>query len=568
MIWLVGGRRAVLGYPESMDILTFLPHLAGLRISTAIVGPAAIAVTAHATARQARCPGCACASAKVHSRTWRQVADLPWAGRPVLLRVQVRRFFCLGAACPRRTFTERIAHLVPPGGRRSVPLTAALEAVGMASSAQAGARLANRLGMPVSPRTLLRILHRAPVGDGASPTVVGIDDWAWRRGQAYGTLIVDLERHQPVDLLPDRAAESVAAWLGEHPGIQIISRDRGDIYAEGVRRGAPQAVQVLDRWHLCRNLAQALERCLERQPGVLRAAADRRAVPAQPPTSPPDGSPETSPAPARPPTRAEHESAERRAYRLARYEEVCRLHADGVAMGAIARRLGISHKTVRRHLRAGHFRERAVRPPAPTVLDAYRAYLDARWSSGCRNGLQLYRELRDHGYTGSRGAIARYAAQRRREEPASPRSAARSRTQRPPTAPVRPRSVRQLVGLFLHRPDALTADEQANLAALCLVDSGMAAAYACAQGFMRLVRERRGAEVAAWLAQTLECGVPELVSFANGLQEEQTWVEAACTVAWSQGQTEGQVTRLKLIKRQCYGRAGFPLLRKRVLYAA
>jgi transposase len=422
--------------------------------------------------------------------------------------------------------------------------------------------------MPISPRTVLRILHRAPVDEGAAPTVIGIDDWAWRRGQAYGTIIVDLERHRPVDLLPDRAAASVAAWLAARPGTRIVSRDRGDNYAEAARRGAPQAMQVLDRWHLCRNLAQALERCLERQPGTLRAAADRRTLTAQPLTAPPDELPETPPNPTRPTTRAERESAERRATRLARYAEVCRLSADGVAMGAIARRLGISHKTVRRHLAAGHFRERAARPPSPTLLDPYRAYLDVRWASGCHNGLQLYREVGDRGYTGSRGAIARYAAQRRREEPVPPRPAAASRTQRSSVAPVRPPSVRQWVGLFLRRPAALTAEEQADLAALCLVDSGIAVAYACAQEFMRLVRARRGAEVARWFAQALGCGVPELVGFASGLQDEQAWVAAACTLPWSQGQTEGQVTRLKLIKRQGYGRSGFPLLRKRVLYAA
>ena len=210
---------------------------------------------------RAACPLCGRRSRRVHSRYWRTLADRPWNGRPVVLRLLVRRFRCGNTDCPRRIFTERLPELVAPQARRTMRLGQDQQEVGFAVGARPGARLAGRLGMPLSARTLLRLLHTAPCPERPNPRVLGMDEWAWRRGRRYGTILVDLERSQPVDLLPDRDADSVARWLRAHPGVEVVSRDRSRLYADGIGRGAPGAKQVVDRWHVLRNLGETLEVC-------------------------------------------------------------------------------------------------------------------------------------------------------------------------------------------------------------------------------------------------------------------------------------------------------------------
>jgi hypothetical protein len=307
----------------------------------------------------------------VHSHYWRTVADQPWGGRPVSIRLQARRFRCMNQACPQRIFVERLPALAPVAARRTPALRAALEQLGFATGARPGARVAAALGMPLSARTLLRLLHAAPCPSRPTPRVLGIDEWAWRRGQHFGTILVDLERGEPVDLLPDRAADSVAAWLRAHPQVEIVSRDRSAVYAEGIARGAPTARQVADRFHLLRSLREALERLLDGQGAARRAAL---ASPAAAPTAA-AAPPVTPPAPD---TAAARETQRRRARRLGRFEEVRGLAAAGASQTAIAAQLGMSHKTVKRYLRATAFPEWAAHGPHRRPLDPYKAYLRER----------------------------------------------------------------------------------------------------------------------------------------------------------------------------------------------
>jgi transposase len=196
-----------------MRVTSFLPHLKSIKVETVTVADDGIILRATTTRKRARCPLCQRWSKRIHSRYWRVIADQPWAGRPVSLRLRVRRFFCRNGRCPQRIFAERLPALVDPHGRRSQPLRAALRRVGLAVGARAGARLAVPLGMPIGARSLLRLVRSAPLPTTEAACVIAIDDWAWRKGQRYGTVIVDLERHQPIDLLPERAAETVVAWL-------------------------------------------------------------------------------------------------------------------------------------------------------------------------------------------------------------------------------------------------------------------------------------------------------------------------------------------------------------------
>jgi len=256
-----------------LSLASLFPHLAGLCLEQVTFDAETVTLHAAGSARRARCPLCTRRSKRVHSTYHRTVADLPLAGRRLILRLQVRRFRCGTRRCPRAIFAERFPTLVAPYGRRTLSQRAALEAIAFALGGSAGAQLATRLGSPISRATLLRVLRCADVPERPAPRVLGVDDWAFRKGHRYGTILVDLEQHRIVDVLPARSAEPVVEWLKAHPGVEVVSRDRAPAYAEAARKGAPQAVQVADRWHLIQNLVEALERCLLRFRPALKVAA-------------------------------------------------------------------------------------------------------------------------------------------------------------------------------------------------------------------------------------------------------------------------------------------------------
>ncbi|WP_163782469.1 ISL3 family transposase [Myxococcus vastator] len=533
--------------------------------------PAGTVIVVRPESSGARCPSCKASSDTPHSTYVRRPADLPAAGRSVQLQLHVRRFFCRNTMCARRTFAERLPGLLAPRARRTRRLATAQRAVGMTAGAEAGARLLPPLAMPTSPDTLLRLMHRAPLPALPTPRVLGVDDWALRKGRTYGSILVDLEAHRVVDLLPDRSAPTVAAWLRHHPGVELITRDRSTEYARAAALGAPGAQQVADRWHLLLNVRQMVERWLTGTHARLRALPE--VVPGAESSS---GRRHAS----FPRTRSEERAGEEsRARRVATYEEVRRLHRAGEPLLRISRTLRLARATVRKYARADAFPERAVRVPGPSILDPFLEHLERRHSAGCENALVLWREIRARGFGGTSRQVHRWL-QTRRTAPAGSTPLTRRGNAPNPSTP-RPTgslpSPKQLAWLCVQPQSALLPTEAATLARL-EQDAEAARVLALTRRFCELVRERgvtHGAKPISscatfeqWLAEARTCGVRTVETFAQGLEQDGDAVRAALTTSWSNAQAEGQITKLKFLKRQMYGRASFNLLRRRVLLAA
>jgi transposase len=549
-----------------------MPHLAGLHVEQVTIADDAVQIDLHRTARTSRCPRCRRRSRRVHSSYTRRVADLPIAGRAVVLRLRVRRFRCPAAGCSRRIFAEQVPGLAGRHARRSLLLTAALREVGFALGGRPGARLGARLTLPASRSTLLRLVRAAASPPPVDPRVLGVDDWAWRRGQRYGSILVDLERRQPITLLSDRTAESLTAWLREHPGIDVISRDRAGAYADGARQGAPAAIQVADRFHLLANVGELLERVLGSRRAALRqaaAAVDQAISPSLPPAAENAGT-STAP-PGR--LRAQERQQERRAQRLARYEAVVALDRQGHSHAAISRQTGLGRKTVRRYLRAGAFPERATPAARASMLGPYASYLRTRWTEGCHNAQQLWREIRSQGFPGQPANVRRHLA-RWRPQAGRPGRPVRQEgaDDAPPTPPTRQPtpvpSPRQARWLLLRAVETLTSEERAYRTALLDGEPTVREVQQLAADFEMLVRTRDAPGLIAWLERADASSLPEVRSFAVGLRRDRAAVDAALSLEWSNAQTEGQINRLKVLKRQMYGRAKLDLLEKRFLYAA
>ena len=523
-------------------------------------------VLARRSARAAvGCPQCGSAARRVHSRYRRTVADLPWQGRAVRLRLEVRRFFCEAADCPRQIFAERFAGLVAPHGRRSVRLAAICGVISRVLGGEEGARLAHDLGVRISPDTLLRVLRAQPVPGPPTPRVLGVDDWAKRRGRSYGTILVDLERQQVVDLLPDRTAETFAAWLREHPGIAIISRDRASAYADGARQGAPQAVQVADRWHLLKNVGDALERFLLGQQAALRrahTAASTIAVASSVIDRP--AHTEEHPTPVQrdrtvPPTPGT-------VRREARYAQIMALRAAGHSIRAVARQTALSRMTVRKYLRADSCPGPPHRVGMLTSGSGWEQRARALWDGGEHNAAALWRALRAEGFPGSAGSIRRHVGRWRTEPGRRGRrptdGAGRTRAGPAPAPPPSPRQVRWWL---LQPVDERTTDQRAFLDRLREHCLAVQLAQTVVQEFGRIVRERDQTAFDGWLTAAQTCGIAELAAVATFMRRDYDAILAALTLPWSNGQTEGQVTRLKLVKRQMYGRGRLDLVKRRLI---
>jgi transposase len=530
-------------------LLSLLPG--GLAVDRVEVNSGLVTVHARSCDVIAHCPICATPSGRVHGRYLRHVADLPLMGRVVSLSLQIRRFRCSQPDCLRRIFAERLPAAAPFRKRRTARLADVQRSLALSAGGEPGSRLAGQFAMPVSGDTLLRLIRAVPVEPAPPARVIGIDDWAWRRGQRYGTIIVDLERNRPIDLLPERQADTVATWLKDHPGVEIVARDRAGSYADGIRTGAPDAIQVSDRWHLLRNLNDAVARALDRHHRDLRAATAAvetgmvMGAPASAPTTPEMSS---APAPSYP---------DRHAVRRSRFDEVMALHHKGWPIKRIARTLGLNLKTVRRWLRSGQLPTWNQRSRGSAV-DVHAEYLGQRWNEGCHNAAQLWEEIRKRGFRGQLRTVQRWVRRLRDAEPSS------SGTGPFETAWKMP-SKRRAAWLVVADPETIDATEQRFVEALSATSSELGRIIELARAFNAMVRYQQAERLDPWLAAAKDTA---LAGFADGLVRDLAAIRAALSLPWSTGPVEGQISYLKTIKRTMSGRAKFDLLRHRVLEAA
>jgi transposase len=524
----------------------------------------ALTLVVTSTATTASCPECGQSSHRYHSRYWRTVADLPWAEYTVRVRVGLRKWHCRTTACRRRVFCERLPLVTRPHWRRTMRLAARQHHLAVALGGAPGARLSGSLGCPVSRNTLLRLLRGTPGPAPPTPRVLGVDDWAQRKGQRYGTVLIDIERRSPIALLPDREAATLSQWLQTHPGIAVICRDRAGAYAEGARNGAPDAIQVADRFHLLRNVADAVQLVFEQHRTVLKsvkaepltavasvetASVSERAVEQEGTSQPMSVSMAAEVAPPPSPPRSE------------RYEQVCKLAQQGWPFTAIAKAVGLHRKTVSLYVR-GVFSQRR---PSRSILDPYKPYLLARWNAGHWTGTQLWQEIQQQGYRGKRTTVLRYIGQLRQTAGVAPRT-------RTPhlTAPVTDPRVdsltpRQATWLVFRHPKKSTDSDAALLSRLGQLAPAVAETITLGQAFVQMLRSRCSERLDDWLTQAAQSALRPFQRLAKSFRRDLAAIQAGLTLPWSTGPVEGHINRLKMIKRQMFGRAKLDLLAHRFL---
>lgn len=519
----------------------------------------------------AACPDCSSVSNSRHSSYQRTIRDLPALATPVMIRARATRWRCRNTACERRIFAERLPHLAARFGRRTTRLAGIVRLFGHSAGGRPSERLMSRLGMPVSDTTILRSVKEAARAETkrAPVRVVGIDEWAWRKGLNYGTIIVDLEQRQVVGLLADRSASTSAAWFAGHPELEIISRDRAGLYADAARQGAPQARQVADRFHILKNFRDTIERQLGRYEAPIRMAdvaiedtATNETVPFESSERHVAVAAEERSEPCRP-----------RAGREAQFDDIRALYEAGSTVNEISRKLGLGLRRVQRWVCRIDFPERNVMAPKPSTPAYFGTFLAARWAEGTTKVRHLFSDIRHRGYTGSYSHVARFVAPWRRAS-AKKDGDDRHTSNEDAPAPPRMRTMDPMTGrqispvaaaaLCVKPRGQMTERQLANVDVLKAASTDFCTMRHLA---MRLRGLLRGGTVEAldkWLTDARSSNIHGMRRFARTLRQDMEAVSNAVLEPWSNGQAEGQINRLKMLKRAMYGRAGVDLLRARM----
>jgi transposase len=516
----------------------------------------------------AACPGCQSISRSRHSRYWRSLKDLPVQGTQVTLRLRLGRWRCRNDGCQRRIFTERLSKVCAPYAQQTKRTGEIIAAVGHALGGRPGQRLMSRLGMPVSADTLIRQVKRAAHLPALPQVrVLGVDDWAWCKGQTFGTILVDLEHSQVVDLLPTRSADSLGEWLAQHPEVTLISRDRQGVYAEGARRVAPEAVQVADRFHLVLNLTQAVERELAVNRRQLRiASSSAPALPPWPTTE--EVKSRSKPIRARSSVMMQQMEVVRQR-KLELFRMIKQMRAAGMKVSQIARKLGLCRRRIDKWIQLDELPERSRMQPRSGMPESFRDYLRQRWEAGCRHGRTLLAEIRKLGYVGCYSGLAKFLSPWRQAKAETRRAVSRfpDASQLEPIISSESRQLSpQVATALLSKVRAELTSQQAQIVdTLKRQCPGFAVMRKLVFSFRAILRGGKVTTLHRWMEKARKTGIHSLVRFVRTLKQDLSAVEAAVSEPWSNGPVEEQLNRLKMLKRQMYGRAGIELLRARLL---
>ncbi|MBA2732523.1 MAG: ISL3 family transposase, partial [Acidobacteria bacterium] len=520
--------NTLLADPTSIEIEKFVSHDDEITIVVRSIQP------------MAHCPRCHQPSCSLKTRYLRRIADLPWHGIAVGLQLLTRKFRCRNELCQQKVFCERLPTVVAPFARRTVRLSKVIELLAFALGARPGVRATAKLAFPIGKDTCLRIMRRStPARADSTVAALGVDDFAFRKGCTYGTILVDLEQHQPIDLLPDRTADTLAHWLKAHSEIEIFSRDRSPAYADAARRGAPHAAQVADRWHLLKNLGELVERYFVRHHQLLtKAAIAVRAehVAEQSEVELPVGAKATNLSyPEKPVT----------ARRQQLFDAIKELQSQDKSLRRIARELKVARNTVRRYISCETAPPHAAGAGRPSSVLPFAGYLQQRWRAGEHIAFRLWQEITAQGFAGEVDAVQRFVRGWRKTRVGQV------------ACPVTTRglSPRRAAKLLLRRDAAGKEWEQTYLSKLCQISPPVKVLQQLGHDFQSMVKERRADLFDDWLKRVAASRIEDLQNWAQGLLADEAAVRNALSSVWSNGQVEGQVNRLKMIKRQMYGRA-------------
>lgn len=509
----------------------------------------------------AYCPVCNQPAHRVHSRYVRTLRDLPCVNFCLTILLQVCKFFCSNDDCQRRIFTERMPQVVLPWARRTMRFSEHLSAMGIALGGAAAARLSVQLNYDSSRNTFLRSVTQLALPPIKTPKNLGVDDFAFRKGHHYGTILVDLETHHPIALLPDRETSTLTDWLKEHPGVEILSRDRSKAYRAAAAEGAPHALQVADRFHLLQNLEEAVEKAFSAQSQLIKRVEQERWKQKQlePPEAMQTCQCENDP---------KHTPS--RARRLEKYEQVHALRKQGYKIKDIAYHLGMHKRSVYKFLSAPTFPEYKTHTHhRRSALNPFKPYLLEQWQKGRYNSKQLLEEIQQQGFKGTYVMVVRYTRKLRKSLPPQPTRESLNELPGRGPAPMdgvnhKPLTVHRAAWLVMRKVENLTPEEEEQLEQLSCQPE-LSVVIALAQSFLFLVRKRLPQHLDCWLKRAKESSVRPFESFAKGLIDDYEAVKAALTLDISNGPVEGQNNRLKMLKRQMFGRAGLDLLNKRLI---
>ncbi|MFA1559415.1 ISL3 family transposase [Actinomadura chokoriensis] len=502
----------------------------------------AVVVQARAKAAAASCSRCEAVSGRRHGWYVRRLQDVAASGCSVRLELRVRRFRCVSSECSVNTFTEQIPGLTRPYARTTTSLRNLLTAIGLALAGRAGVRMAETLGIAVGRDTLLRLVRAIPDPPVGQVQILGVDDFAIRRGHNYGTILIDLGTRRPVDLINGRDGDALAAWLRSRPLPEVICRDRAGGYAEGARQGAPDALQVADRFHLWRNLGQAVEKDVSAARASL-AAALAAAVESR----------RTSDAP----TVVNHRELQVVARIRKHHAAVHELLNQGLSKAAIGRRLGLHQATVRKYANATVEEVTAANQQRASILDGYHEHLHRRWNEGIRNATQLIREITALGYRGTAQQVQRYL---RRFRPTG--------TSEVEIPPPRPPAVRDLTRWIMSNPENLDQESTIRFRKMQRLSRDLHRLTRYVKDFAVMLTQLEGQKLDDWITCVEKDSLTAIAGFARNLRRDYDAVRNGLTMSHSSGPVEGHVNRVKMLKRQMFGRAKLDLLRKRTLHAA